>query len=75
MNGLGSKTSADISGGEWVAFGFNPCCDGLGSKTSQTECGRENCSNVSILVVMDWVQRQGPCDDRAEIDTKFQSLL
>ena len=36
---------------------FNPCCDGLGSKTPCTTGRRNHSGDVSILVVMDWVQR------------------
>ena len=38
--------------------GFNPCCRGLGSKTRI--CGRFSLHvfHVSILVVVDWVQRR-----------------
>ena len=38
--------------------GFNPCCRGLGSKTPKTTQESLTHFSVSILVVVDWVQRQ-----------------
>ncbi len=36
---------------------FNPCCRGLGSKTLRIAERRNGNADVSILVVVDWVQR------------------
>ena len=36
---------------------FNPCCRGLGSKTAGASQLRIRIDQVSILVVVDWVQR------------------
>ena len=38
---------------------FNPCCRGLGSKTSRSGANGSGAAAVSILVVVDWVQRLG----------------
>ena len=48
-----SPDSLDV----WADFGFNPCCRGLGSKTTAALRIAGCKALVSILVVVDWVQR------------------
>ena len=49
-----SPDSLDV----WADFGFNPCCRGLGSKTTAALRIAGCKALVSIRVVVDWVQRQ-----------------
>ena len=39
------------------SLGFNPCCRGLGSETGMNGFSEYEIQVVSILVVVDWVQR------------------
>ena len=54
---------------------FNPCCRGLGSKTCRPHRSRQPGPCVSILVVVDWVQRLRPGDSALRCGSGFQSLL
>ena len=54
---------------------FNPCCRGLGSKTWRDRCTHGDHHGVSILVVVDWVQRPAPIVESPSSAVWFQSLL
>ena len=54
---------------------FNPCCRGLGSETPPNTLYSPAMEKVSILVVVDWVQRHGLVGDLPPAEVGFQSLL
>ena len=56
--GLGSETWSEYEQASPSDIGFNPCCRGLGSETGAVCSDGWSRTSVSILVVVDWVQRQ-----------------
>ncbi len=54
---------------------FNPCCRGLGSKTAHFRSDCHFLAVVSILVVVDWVQRLNHIEILHHRYRMFQSLL
>ena len=58
-----------------TATSFNPCCRGLGSETLFWDANSVATVEVSILVVVDWVQRPDGRTRTARARLGFQSLL
>ena len=57
LSWIGFKDWQGDGWAEWSPRGFNPCCRGLGSKTRIFLVCQRVLTTVSILVVVDWVQR------------------